>query len=33
MVLNILEKDIREAARAFTWNYDGLEFVINQVDS
>lgn len=30
---NYSEKDIREAARAFTgWNYDGLEFVINQAD-
>ena len=28
---NYSERDIREAARAFTgWNYDGLEFVINE---
>ncbi len=30
---NYTEGDIREAARAFTgWNYDGLEFVVNEVD-
>ena len=30
---NYTEGDIREAARAFTgWNYNGLEFVVNEVD-
>ena len=30
---NYTEGDIREAARAFTgWNFDGLEFVVNEVD-